>query len=295
MVRAHLISLVSAALPLNSFPHLRMDPIRRSLATSLLLFCFLLVPVLSAPIRSPFGPEIAFFYRTSVECAWHLILFYVTNFIAHTASVPLTVEIEGPTQYRSLSRGQFPWAALISLFLPFRALGRDILLIAQTRKDSVESALAHGTLLVLARNEEWKPPMDREDQVFIKLPEHYESLPQDSNLPSAALTLLKDEGYVKIKGHERLVHGEISIPDGYTLAAPKYISKSTIYSTLKSTRKVYIHRPPEYLKILVSLVQMISAAFTLASTLDNQRSRYGYAAYGLSVFPYALMSLANAI
>lgn len=40
---------------------------------------------------------------------------------------------------------------------------------------------------------------------------------------------------------------------------------------------------------------MVAACITLKSTIGNQVERFGYAAYGLSVFPYALMSAVNVI
>lgn len=142
-----------------------------------LLFFLLLTPVLSAPL-STLSPEIVFLDRRSVEIAWHLIVFYATNFVAHVASVPLSVEVEGPDQHRSLSEGSFPWAVLVSLFLPFRTLGRDLLLIAQELRhhDNVSSALSHGTLLVLARTKDWRPNGEIGDEVFVKLPANYDKL-----------------------------------------------------------------------------------------------------------------------
>jgi hypothetical protein len=47
------------------------------------------------------------------------------------------------------------------------------------------------------------------------------------------------------------------------------------------------------LKSLVSLAQVIFAATTLYQTRGDQLIRYGYAAFGLTVTPYALMSVIN--
>ena len=46
---------------------------------------------------------------------------------------------------------------------------------------------------------------------------------------------------------------------------------------------------PEQLQMLVSVVQIVAALYTLYSTEGAQIARWGYAAYGLSVLPYALM------
>lgn len=47
------------------------------------------------------------------------------------------------------------------------------------------------------------------------------------------------------------------------------------------------------IKILVSLGQLVYASSTLYRARGDQISRYGYAAFGLTVTPYALMSLLN--
>ncbi|EED81178.1 predicted protein [Postia placenta Mad-698-R] len=212
-------------------------------------------------------------------------------------SVPLSVEVEGSDQHRSLSEGSFPWAVLVSLFLPFRTLGRDLLLIAQELRhhDDVLSALSHGTLLVLARTKDWRPNGEIGDEVFVKLPANYDKLKDTAKHPYAIIKLDEDKSCAALGEDERKVHGEAIVPPGYTLAVPMPEFKPFILATLFSVEKIRIHRRPEYLKIIVSAGQMISASFTLASTFGDQRDRYGYAAYGLSVFPYALMSLANAI
>ncbi|EED80613.1 predicted protein [Postia placenta Mad-698-R] len=229
-----------------------------------------------APL-STLSPEIVFLIRRSVEIAWHLIVFYATNFVAHVASVPLSVEVEGPDQHRSLSEGSFPWAVLVSLFLPFRTLGRDLLLIAQELRhhDDVLSALSHGTLLVLARTKDWRPNGEIGDEVFVK---------DTAKHPYAIIKLDEDKSCAALGEDERKVHGEAIVPPGYTLAVPMPGFKPFILATLFSVEKIRIHRPPEYLKIIVSAGQMISASFTLASTFGDQRDRYGYAAYGLSAW-----------
>jgi hypothetical protein len=47
------------------------------------------------------------------------------------------------------------------------------------------------------------------------------------------------------------------------------------------------------LKSLVSIAQAIFAIMTLYRTQGDQILRYGYASFGLSVAPYALMSVIN--
>jgi hypothetical protein len=46
-------------------------------------------------------------------------------------------------------------------------------------------------------------------------------------------------------------------------------------------------------KAIVSIVQTVFGIYTLVRTRGNQIERFGYAAYGLTVAPYALMSIVN--
>jgi len=55
--------------------------------------------------------------------------------------------------------------------------------------------------------------------------------------------------------------------------------------------QLYINR--SVLTSAASVFQMISSVITLYRTRGNQIEQFGYTAYGLSVIPYALMSLVN--
>jgi hypothetical protein len=59
------------------------------------------------------------------------------------------------------------------------------------------------------------------------------------------------------------------------------------------TNPSYLSNTYNILKSLVSLAQAIFAATTLYQTRGDQLKRYGYAAFGLTVTPYAFMSLIN--
>lgn len=47
--------------------------------------------------------------------------------------------------------------------------------------------------------------------------------------------------------------------------------------------------------MVISVVQIVASCITLYRSRGSQIERYGFAAFGLTVFPYALMSLVNAI
>ena len=93
----------------------------------------------------------------------------------------------------------------------------------------------------------------------------------------------------------RSIHGHIRVPPGYSLAVPadKAYTEHLIARDLQPTADIRIHRASGIMQMLVSVVQIVAALYTLYSTEGAQIARWGYAAYGLSVLPYALMSVMN--
>ena len=54
-------------------------------------------------------------------------------------------------------------------------------------------------------------------------------------------------------------------------------------------------RSSEVASAVIAIAQVIFSSITIYRTRGDQIEKYGYAAYGLSAYPYALMSLANLI
>ena len=102
------------------------------------------------------------------------------------------------------------------------------------------------------------------------------------------------EAYRLVEASDRLIHGAVNINEGYRLAVPthKAYTEAIICGVL-GEQKPKIHHPPGLSNVLLSACQIMFACFTLYFTPSDQIPRWGYAAYGLSVFPYALMSLMN--
>lgn len=98
------------------------------------------------------------------------------------------------------------------------------------------------------------------------------------------------------------VFGEAQVPDGYALKCVKASSfmehdilplGHLVRSNVRKTRGLNLCRSRSWLKAGVSIYQLMSAVHALWTTRGDQARRFGYAAYGLSVTPYALMSLIN--
>ncbi|KAJ7603976.1 hypothetical protein DFH06DRAFT_1255598 [Mycena polygramma] len=92
--------------------------------------------------------------------------------------------------------------------------------------------------------------------------------------------------------HSREVHGGHRLPAGYSFA---YVPRNA--KVLPSARGVAVVLPPQSSvpKSIAGLVQGIYSSFTLYKTRGGQVNRYGYAAFGLTVLPYTVMTLFNLI
>ena len=64
---------------------------------------------------------------------------------------------------------------------------------------------------------------------------------------------------------------------------------------LRESKGIKLCRSKELTSAVVGIAQVIFSIITIYRTRGDQIEKYGYAAYGLSVYPYALMSVANLI
>ena len=64
---------------------------------------------------------------------------------------------------------------------------------------------------------------------------------------------------------------------------------------LRESEGIKLYRSKELTSAFVGIAQVIFASITIYRARGDQIEKYGYAAYGLSVYPYLLMSLANLI
>jgi len=87
------------------------------------------------------------------------------------------------------------------------------------------------------------------------------------------------------------IHGRVKLPEGYSLAIvprdAQFVDDSNT-SLPKSLSSDY-----SIVKILAAIAQLLFAVATLYRTRADQISRFGYAAFGLTVTQYALMSFIN--
>ena len=63
----------------------------------------------------------------------------------------------------------------------------------------------------------------------------------------------------------------------------------------RKSKGIILCRSTEVTSAVVAIAQVIFSSITIYRARGEQIEKYGYAAYGLSVYPYALMSVANLI
>lgn len=104
---------------------------------------------------------------------YNLANYFISNYVIHASAIPVGADIGRYAQRVTRHDGWLwhLWLATISLFLPFFALARTTILIAQQLRckgDGVLAALQHGALLVVVRDKGWQPG-SKEDIVYTRL------------------------------------------------------------------------------------------------------------------------------
>src|SRR5438270_950503 len=103
------------------------------------------------------------------------------------------------------------------------------------------------------------------------------------------LPVMRDDLDLNLK---LIIHGSYNLPEGYELAVVPSDGKLASHGEGKD---VVIASTYSGAKALVAAVQTVYAGFTLFQTRGDQLSRYGYAAFGLTVIPYLVMSVLNSL
>ena len=168
--------LMSAPIPVSLHLFSTHNPMRlTSLSASLTSLVLLAAPTATAPTVPTTVPK--YFCFGNAIIAWRLIAYLGANYILHAAAVPAAADIGRYTE-RVTRRDAYRWRVwlgLISLFTPFFALARTIILIAEQLKckgNDVLAALHHGALLVVVRDTDWEPSLAGE-VVYAKLPDGF--------------------------------------------------------------------------------------------------------------------------
>ena len=90
------------------------------------------------------------------------------------------------------------------------------------------------------------------------------------------------------------VHGQLLLPPiryEWLIGEPAMLD--SLSDLLTSRTKIHIGHSQSWIKMFTSIAQLILSCITIYRSRGPQLEEYGYAAYGLSVFPYAMMSFVN--
>jgi hypothetical protein len=91
----------------------------------------------------------------------------------------------------------------------------------------------------------------------------------------------------------RHIHGSHKLPPGYSFAVVPEDAEFDLNND--PAEQLIISNNYNLIKILVSGVQALFTSITLYRSRGDQIDRYGFAAFGLTVAPYAVMSIINLI
>lgn len=178
--------------------------------------------------------------------------------------------------------------------------------------------------MVAARSKDWVPRFTRNELIYVSLFREFPKNRQvrhsfqwrwlgidwnyllsrdDSELPKARFHTAdeiyetQDDAFYQptVETKYTALNGETSLPKGYFWCKPEITQLNALaYHALKR-ENIKVERSRNIVKGLASVVQLVFSSITLYRARGSQLQRYGYAAFGLSVFPYTLMTFVNLV
>lgn len=232
-----------------------------------------------------------------------IALFFLGNFVAHAG----TVRKKAGEPFVSTLL-----AMVVALLIPSSGVVRGLFGIWRHAKFCTSPLIAAskaGALCTIVRTAEWK----HQDGIVIQglrspqKPALGELVPITYKVEPSLNFTLSDN---KFDISSRKVHGNLGkrpLPPGYALTMlppgtavkepdrddPKDLSHSTGYGTKIGFSPDSISPSYNLSQGLIAILQTISAFITLYRSRGDQLQHYGYAAFGLTVIPYLLMSIVN--
>ncbi|PMD20020.1 hypothetical protein NA56DRAFT_602459, partial [Hyaloscypha hepaticicola] len=249
-----------------------------------------------------------------------IMIFYLANYAAHAAT---TRSLPGEKNWRTMM------AVLAALFFPAAGAFRGILGITSLAvfgKSDLEKAAKAGALCMIVRGPDWEPRNgDTLENTLLCLPA--QPTERDNSSPEKTLPILSSQKDAilginttepearnsrlmmydppwnftdlmygdDLNESEYLIHGNYQLPPGYRISLVPRNATFKEPSAIKepSPKTTTLSYNYNWVKILVSLGQAIYTMFTLYRARGNQIERFGYAAFGLTVAPYAVVSVLN--
>ncbi|KAF2734733.1 hypothetical protein EJ04DRAFT_576703 [Polyplosphaeria fusca] len=271
---------------------------------SIFLLC-LLIPVQAAVLKNitlPLPPNTTNHGTPGLLCTptkWtDVAAFYLFNYIAHAATV-LLLPGERPLDYVASVIGSLLFPAL-GLYRGIEAILSGAVFGRRGENSDLRKAAKSGALCMLVRSPEWRPRDG--DSIGPAIVKHGRIEADDSGRRASSPT---DDAHLityefpwifhkfgrPVYVHRQIIHGTYTIPDGYQflLVPPTaHFQDSSSYPTTTEIASGY-----NIVKALVAMAQTGYAFLTLYRARGDQIEQFGFAAFGLTVAPYAVMSTVN--
>jgi hypothetical protein len=218
--------------------------------------------------------------RRDVECVaatWQrILLFMLLNYATHVVTV---INLPGDAASVSAAR------KLSALLLPFSGVVKGFRAICVAKKygeDDLKHAARVGALCVVARSTNWEPHEGEG-------PSNWEPHEGEADI----VFRNRKEQYVR---SSKRIHGRCILPEGYylrQLPTNIEVSWATPDGEPEMGHQDSIASSWNIAAGVIALVQIGFAISTLWRARGSQLERYGYAAFSLTVIPYAIMSAIN--
>ncbi|KAJ4303334.1 hypothetical protein N0V90_002227 [Kalmusia sp. IMI 367209] len=236
-----------------------------------------------------------------------VILFYLFNYVAHAATV-LTKPGERSDDFLASIIGSLLFPAL-GLYRGIEAILSGAVFV---RNDALRKAARSGALCVVVRGKDWRPVAgDEVGNAIFRRAKREACVMRDENVIewlsakckdacdrslhviTYSPPWLKSQFRTPVYVQRQIVHGTYRLPEGYRIA----IVPSDAQFTALASRNVVLEVSATHnlVKALIALVQSGYALSTLYRSRGDQIELFGYAAFGLTVAPYAVMSIMNLI
>jgi len=222
---------------------------------------------------------------------WHTgLIFFAANFFAHAATV------------RSLPGERIEekiLTVMLALFFPFSGIGRGVEAIVRHASwppwgkiSDLEVAARSGALCTIIRTELWTPEngmivldCERKRRASDLAGDVRVGVPRHGLSHNTELTELSG---IEIQ-YTRKVNGSLQALERYKWA----ILPSNARVDPHTYRRPGLSNTYSIPQIVVAIIQVTAGSITLYRSRGYQLERYGYAAFGLTVVPYVIMSLVN--
>ncbi|KAK4235331.1 hypothetical protein C8A03DRAFT_17919 [Achaetomium macrosporum] len=261
--------------------------------------------------------------QCSPATAWSVFVFFASNYLSHCATVKT---------YPGSSQLDTFIATALALFLPSYGITRALFSIVRRsrlrrNRNELERAAAAGALRMVVRNDDWKPMVGDHIRPSVNglgeiLLWSGGSLPRDPDGAASEIGAVSACVFPNIEDREgdfddiesagpfsftyhverkrQNFHGKAILPPGYSWGNVHPEAKVSWAETPAGMQDAAGGSPSissnyNWIQSLVGLFQAGSAALTLYKSRGDQIQRYGYAAFGLTVVPYLVMTIVNLV